>query len=262
MAKFIARQAVDMRDLDALKFLTDPLNVDFVQRERDGFVAKSGDIRMQVEGSGFRYALEVPLPVGSVTRIAVRESGEPFFKMTGIRIDLDEFTGASNLERLVLEIYGRDDVIKGSAGDDNLIAGNGDDRILGRDGADKLSGQKGRDELDGGKGADTLTGGGGRDVFAFNDSPSSGTDRIMDFQPGDVIRLGVKAFAGLPSGQLPEDRFVDGVAALDGGDRVIFDRVTGALYFDPDGTGAAVQVQIAAVHGSIEDLGATNILVA
>lgn len=262
VAKFVARQAVDMTDLDALDFLTDPLNADFSERERDGFHAESGDLEMEVDGSGFRYALDVPLPVGTITRLAVFESGSAFYKMTGIRIDLDQFTGASNTERIVLQIYSDDDKIKGSTGDDVLIAGKGEDRLFGQDGDDKLFGQKGRDQLDGGEGTDRLNGGGGKDVYVFSDTPGDGIDQIVDFQSGETLRLSSKAFAGLVPGQLPADDFIEGTEAADGGDRIIFDIATGALFFDPDGAGGAGQVQFATVAGQRDAFGAASIIVA
>jgi Ca2+-binding RTX toxin-like protein len=41
--------------------------------------------------------------------------------------------------------------------------------------------------------------------------------------------------------------FQSGTAADDRGDRLIYDRVSGALYYDADGLGGAAQVQVATI---------------
>jgi Ca2+-binding RTX toxin-like protein len=46
-------------------------------------------------------------------------------------------------------------------------------------------------------------------------------------------------------GRLTDAAFYRGTEAHDSSDRIIYDRATGALYFDPDGDGAAAQVQFA-----------------
>ena len=73
-------------------------------------------------------------------------------------------------------------------------------------------------------GNDTLTGGAGND---------------------DIIHLDDLVFTGLAAGTLAATAFVTGAAALDAGDRIIYNAATGALYFDSDGTGAAAQLQFA-----------------
>lgn len=232
------------------------------QRERDGFEARSSDLTMAVDGSGFRYTLEVPLPVGTITRLGVYESGSTLYKMTDIRIDLDAFVGRSNTEKIVLQIYSGDDAIKGSTGNDVLIAAKGDDRLFGKGGDDKLFGQKGRDQLDGGEGTDRLNGGGGEDVYVFSETPGNGIDQIVDFRSGETLRLSSQAFVGLSPGQLPSDQFVSGTEAADADDRIIFDTATGAVSFDADGTGPTAQVQFAIIDGERDAFGAASIIVA
>ena len=106
--------------------------------------------------------------------------------------------------------------------------------------------------LDGGSGADVLTGGGGRDTFAFTSVPgSSNIDRIADFQPGlDKILLAGAAgspFAGLASGTLGAAAFHTGATAHDADDRIIYDRATGSLFYDADGSGSGAAVQFATI---------------
>lgn len=89
------------------------------------------------------------------------------------------------------------DTIYGGAGDDHiwggLAAGGGggdtrDNLLRGEDGADEIHGGSYFDDIDGGSGNDTLTGSGGGDLFWA----SAGADRITDFNPaqGDQIRIG------------------------------------------------------------------------
>jgi Ca2+-binding RTX toxin-like protein len=114
--------------------------------------------------------------------------------------------------------------------------------------AQTIAGSSGANMLDGGGGADTLSGGGGRDSFAFTTTPGADNiDRITDFTlADDRILLGHAVFAeaGAP-GTLSAEAFNIGVAAVEASDRIIYNFATGALYYDPDGTGAAAQVQFA-----------------
>jgi serralysin len=62
----------------------------------------------------------------------------------------------------------------------------------------------------------------------------------------DRISLALVVFDELPGrGPLQEKAFHIGSEAGDRWDRVIFDRSSGKLYYDPDGTGAANQVALA-----------------
>lgn len=130
----------------------------------------------------------------------------------------------------------------------NTIVGNGANNILkGGDGVDVLSGNAGNDQLVGGMGADILTGGTGKDRFVFN-SKSEGKDRITDFRvvddTFDVSRAGFSN--DLVAGRaIAVDQFRTGSSAGDREDRFIYNRNTGTLSFDQDGTGSAAQVQLA-----------------
>jgi Ca2+-binding RTX toxin-like protein len=82
-------------------------------------------------------------------------------------------------------------MLDGNKGD-NLLQGQGaNDRLLGWGGADRLYGGAGSDRLEGGIGHDTLRGGTGADRFVFWDRAGSttGTDRILDLAPGDLIQI-------------------------------------------------------------------------
>ena len=133
-------------------------------------------------------------------------------------IHTSEFGSGEIRGQLVAIADDRDNVVKGTAGDDLLpgLGGNdivlgraGDDMLLGGDGSDHLYGGIGDDMLDGGAGADFLFGGAGDDVLTggagidllvgwsgedtYNfASPADGGDRIVGFRSGtDTIQIDV-----------------------------------------------------------------------
>jgi Ca2+-binding RTX toxin-like protein len=174
------------------------------------------------------------------------------------------FTLGNFVENLVLT--GSADVNGNGNALDNEIAGNtGNNRLDGKAGDDTLDGGGGNDVLIGGLGNDVLTGGAGDDIFRFDTrlSASSNVDQITDFGGGDRIQLENAVFNRLRStGTLSDDFFVsgDGAVALDANDHVIYDSSTGALYYDPDGSGSAAMVQFATLTGA-PSLSASDILV-
>ncbi len=95
-------------------------------------------------------------------------------------------TDLANVENLVINGTGGDDVIRGQngiAGLTNLTinGGAGNDTIFGGDGADILNGGDGNDTVAGGRGSDTALLGSGDDTFIWN--PGDGSD-IVEGQSG------------------------------------------------------------------------------
>ena len=133
------------------------------------------------------------------------------------------------------------DVLNGGVGKDTLLGGNGDD------------------VLDGGVGIDTLSGGAGNDTFLFSTAPGkSNNDVITDFQSGsDKIKLLVTAFSAIKGGDgvfSSADLLVGtGVnrGTTVGGEHLIFNTANSTLYYDADGGGAGVGVQIATLSGVV-----------
>jgi Ca2+-binding RTX toxin-like protein len=115
--------------------------------------------------------------------------------------------------------------------------------------ANALVGDKGANKLAGRAGNDTLTGGGGKDVFVFNTAPnkSSNVDKITDFRwQDDTVHLDNAYLKKVGSnGKLKADAFHLGKKAADAEDRVIYDKGTGNLYYDADGTGKIAAIKIA-----------------
>lgn len=132
-----------------------------------------------------------------------------------------------------------------------MIGNAGANSLTGSAYNDSLDGGLGADTLIGGAGNDTLTGGLGADVFVFNQAPNAtnNIDVYTDFTAvDDDIWLAKSALSGLGAvGALDTDAFwasANGTAS-DATDRILYDTVTGALYYDADGTGAVDAVQIA-----------------
>ena len=78
---------------------------------------------------------------------------------------------------------------------------------------------------------------------------------IFDFSSlDDKIFLGSSVFTAAGAlGSLAPEAFFVGNAAHDADDRIIYDSTTGALNYDPDGTGAATATQFATSYGTLTD---------
>ena len=134
--------------------------------------------------------------------------------------------------------------ITGTAGADNLLAGLGGDTI---------SGAAGNDTINGGLGNDQLTGGTGADKFVFNTAlSSSNIDTLTDFVHGtDKIQLAKSIMSSLGVvGALKSADFKLSTAKLDASDRIIYNKTTGDLFYDSDGSGLVAAVKIAIIGAS------------
>jgi len=140
------------------------------------------------------------------------------------------------------------DVLKGESGNDNIRGGIDNDTLFGDAGNDILYGEAGNDTLYGGTGLDTLYGGAGSDRFVFDTTlGKSNIDVIKDFDVRyDTILLDDDVFRKVGAvGNLAASAFVIGTQALDANDRIIYNKSTGALYYDADGSGSGAAVQFA-----------------
>lgn len=133
-----------------------------------------------------------------------------------------------------------------------LYGGAGDDTLGSREGNEILVGDSGDDLLTNGSGTDTLLGGSGSDKFLFA-FPTNDVDKIVDFS-SDSDTLNVLAFGfgqEIQPGPITADQLYLGSSAQDTSDRFIYNIDSGALSFDPDGTGSAAQVQFAELSNKI-----------
>ncbi|NBJ13529.1 matrixin family metalloprotease [Microvirga arsenatis] len=151
------------------------------------------------------------------------------------------------------------DVLNGGDGDDSLYGNVDNDALNGGEGGDVLHGDIGNDVLDGGidndslhggAGSDVLTGGEGSDHFVF-DTFFNGVDDvdvIADFGTSwgyDRIVLSSLVFTGLTKGYLGSAAFVQGPAATEADDRIVFNQTQNALYYDLDGSGPTAALRFA-----------------
>ncbi len=121
------------------------------------------------------------------------------------------------------------------------------DRLFGKEGRDTIAGGTGADRIDGGAGRDRLTGDAGADHFVFA-ARGGGADRITDFTHGtDDLRLERDAFAALGA-KVTVGELHFGTDARDGDDHLIYQRLTGQLWYDVDGKGGAAKVLFAVLE--------------
>jgi T5SS/PEP-CTERM-associated repeat protein len=156
------------------------------------------------------------------------------------------------------------DTLNGDAGNDSLDGGAGADTLKGGLGNDTLRGGADADKLYGGAGNDTLFGDAGKDSFYFDTALNKSTniDTIKDFSHADdTIFLENAFFKKLAVGALSSSAFYTGTKAHDANDRIIYNKATGALFFDVDGTGAAAQIQFATLANKPADLAANDFMV-
>ncbi|MCW5734037.1 MAG: FG-GAP repeat protein [Enhydrobacter sp.] len=133
------------------------------------------------------------------------------------------------------------------AGLDNLVlTGAAPIDGTGNAAANAITGNGAANRLSGKGGADMLTGGGGFDMFVFDTPLVAGeVTTITDFS-ADKILLSRAAFKGIgPAGPLQASAFGIGTAAFTPEQRIIYTAATGALQFDPDGSGSKAAVQFA-----------------
>lgn len=177
----------------------------------------------------------------------------------------DRFDGSAGFDTVVYSIAPRSVIVnlkagtaQGGFGTDGLVSIEGvvgsafDDSIIGSDGFNVLNGGSGNDNLNGWLGSDRLYGGSGRDSFNFNTALSvTNVDHIVDFSPiDDTIRLENAIFTQLAAGGLTESVFKDITspsARLDANDRILYNRTTGSLSYDSDGSGATRAVEFAII---------------
>ena len=106
--------------------------------------------------------------------------------------------------------------------------------------------------LFGGSERDNLFGGDGADSFYFAEMGSLHRDKIRDFDAtDDTIMLDTGVFTQIATGTLAAGAFVNGTSAGDADDRIIYDNVSGTLWYDADGNGAGAQVIFAIVEPAV-----------
>ncbi|MET0528333.1 MAG: cadherin domain-containing protein, partial [Microvirga sp.] len=142
---------------------------------------------------------------------------------------------------------------------ENIWGSSDDDMLVGGVGRDTIQGGAGSDTLEGGRGHDVLIGGTGRDKFVFDTEPSRARnmDRILDFSvKDDTIQLDNSIFwkLGARTGVLRKSYFTIGAEAKDRNDYILYDKKTGYLRYDVDGSGERDAVVIAKLQPKIKGM--------
>jgi subtilisin family serine protease len=147
----------------------------------------------------------------------------------------------------------------------NTLTGNAEhNTLMGLAGNDTLLGGNGNDILHGGLGSDILNGESGLDVFVFNEKlGSTNVDQIVNFSAfDDTIWLGMNTFSAFTtSGRIADEAFNFGSTATQSDDRIIYNKQTGALLYDPDGLGGVAGIQFARLTGLMDPLSASDFYV-
>jgi Ca2+-binding RTX toxin-like protein len=162
----------------------------------------------------------------------------------GSNIETIEFADGTTLSSI--SVSGSIIVLNGTLGHDIINGGNGANNIYGSWGNDVLSGCLGND---------LLVGGAGDDTFRFDSALSATTnfDSIWDFSVvDDTIQLENSVFTQImATGTLLANLFKDlSLGAVDADDRIIYNRTTGVLSYDADGSGAGAAIQFASLNGN------------
>ncbi|MBX3577322.1 MAG: calcium-binding protein [Rhizobiaceae bacterium] len=167
----------------------------------------------------------------------------------------DSYNGAGG--RVTGWVYGQagEDTITGGSENNWFNGGSENDTLRGNGGHDTLLGEAGSDTLSGGLGRDMLWGGLGGDHFIF-DAPvlAASRDTIYDFSraQGDKIHLDNAFLKKVgANGSLKAAAFTLGKKAADAADRIIYDKATGKLFYDSDGSGAAAQIHFATLANKV-----------
>jgi Ca2+-binding RTX toxin-like protein len=161
-------------------------------------------------------------------------------------IELFEFSGGTlTLAQLLSPDTG------GGGGGGTPVAGQS---LIGTSRANTLVGAEGNDRLYGKAGKDVLTGNAGQDIFVFDTKANTKTNRdtITDYSvAADTIWLSDSVFKKLGKGteasptKLKKAFFKVGSKATDKNDYLVYNKKTGVLSYDADGSGAGKAVEIA-----------------
>jgi serralysin len=200
-----------------------------------------------------------------------------------VSLAVEDFKSGETTDNIPFTIVVTDDVsdnynvINGTSKNDKINGTADADAIYGGKGNDKIKGLGGDDLINGGAGKDILTGGAGKDTFVFDTPVKKGQfDQITDFKSSDdtiqISLSALKAFKvkvakeevfdslegtkagkkkGLYSldkvfekGKLEKKFFTTG-KAKDSYDFVTYDKKTGFVYLDLDGSGGGKGFAIA-----------------
>ena len=190
-----------------------------------------GKVTSSVYGGGKDLTLtkesKAAVTVGSAYQNADASSRAKAIKIVGNELDNTILGGSKN------------DSLYGAAGNDSLVGNAGNDKLYGQAGDDTLVGGAGKDSLWGGAGNDSLWGGAGNDNFIYK--PGEGTDKIFDYESGDLLTI-LKS-DGKAGGTFSNSVFNNSTLTLTikGGGSVIFDGVAEGDKFNINGKSYSIK---------------------
>lgn len=211
--------------------------------------AKGDSLTVTVYADGKVYA--------SHTRINDVWDKDTFYFKAGVYLGVNETQGrgVGQTSFYALSFSHAAGAAAPAATQDSSVKGtNAADVLSGKAARDAVYGYAGDDTINGKDGHDLLYGGSGRDAFVFNTKPSGGRnlDVIADFNPkDDTIRLDDAIYTKLSRGFLHSWSFITGSKAMDANDRIIYEKKTGALLYDADGSGPSAAVQFAKIGANL-----------
>ncbi|KFG70376.1 hypothetical protein JH26_04915 [Microvirga sp. BSC39] len=151
-------------------------------------------------------------------------------------------------------------LVAGGTGNVSLTGNALDNSITGNKGKNTINGGAGADKVNGGLGNDNLTGGSGKDAFVFSTKlGTSKTDRTVNFDTikdfvakDDSIyldnavfkKLGKKGSEAAPA-KLDKKFFTVGDKPKDKDDYIVYNKKTGVLSYDADGSGKGEAIEFA-----------------
>jgi Ca2+-binding RTX toxin-like protein len=176
----------------------------------------------------------------------------------------------ANIEDLVIDFgTGRGNELNNNISVDMILSLGA--TLEGLAGDDTLAGGRYEDRLVGGLGSDVLTGVDGsqfpnqpsepkEDVFVFNATLGpTNVDTIQDFAHAvDKIELDDAVMTTLGAWSVGKFHSQASGHAADADDRIIYDRLSGSLWYDADGTGGVAAVKFAILTSSPADLDWTD----
>jgi len=122
--------------------------------------------------------------------------------------------------------------------------------IFGNSANNTIAARGGDDKIFGGLGNDQLTGGEGDDQFTFDSALNATTnvDDIQDFiADDDTIHLARSIFTTLAPGTLTTAAFHVGDKATETTHRIIYNQMTGDIFYDADGSGSGAAILFAQI---------------
>jgi Ca2+-binding RTX toxin-like protein len=131
-------------------------------------------------------------------------------------------------------------------GKSEQFGGGGNDFLYGGDQWDKLIGGGGSDWFEGGLGKNIYKTGGGQDHIAFDAAPDNKLDKALDFNPSkDFLNFYAHLYpVGVAGSMLAKSQFRKGAEAKDEDDNFGYDKKTGIVWYDENGSDAGGHVDV------------------